>query len=109
MLRKVTLTFLALFVLDVAAVKGANNKTPYEANWDSLRKHQVPQWAKDAKFGIYAHWGIYSVAGSWNVDKNWGNSVICSYHGVYSPNTKNDKRREFEKILKSLIRLIGQT
>jgi len=97
MLRKVTLTFLALFVLDVAAVKGANNKTPYEANWDSLRKHQVPQWAKDAKFGIYAHWGIYSVAGSWDVDKNWGNSVICSYHGVYSPNTKNDKRREFEK------------
>lgn len=33
----------------------------FEANWRSLRQHQCPQWFKDAKFGIYTHWGIYSV------------------------------------------------
>ena len=33
----------------------------YEASWESLAKHEIPEWLMDAKFGIYAHWGIYSV------------------------------------------------
>lgn len=38
-----------------------SQNTPYEANWESLKKHQTPNWFKDAKFGIYCHWGPYSV------------------------------------------------
>ncbi|MBQ6861431.1 MAG: alpha-L-fucosidase [Alistipes sp.] len=35
---------------------------PYEAEWSSLEKHEaVPDWMRDAKFGIYVHWGVYSV------------------------------------------------
>ncbi len=33
----------------------------YQPTWDSLRQHPTPQWFKDAKFGIYTHWGIYCV------------------------------------------------
>ena len=33
----------------------------YEPNWRSLQSHKTPQWFRDAKFGIYTHWGIYSV------------------------------------------------
>jgi len=33
----------------------------YEPNWDSLRTHITPKWFQDAKFGIYTHWGVYSV------------------------------------------------
>ncbi len=33
----------------------------YEANWESLKKHETPDWFLDAKFGIYCHWGPYSV------------------------------------------------
>ncbi len=33
----------------------------YESSWESLNQHQIPQWILDAKFGIYAHWGPYSV------------------------------------------------
>src|SRR4051795_62025 len=33
----------------------------YDPNWDSLKRHPVPEWLQDAKFGIYAHWGVYSV------------------------------------------------
>jgi alpha-L-fucosidase len=33
----------------------------YQPNWKSLRNHQTPQWFRDAKFGIYTHWGVYSV------------------------------------------------
>jgi len=33
----------------------------YEQTWKSLRTHSTPQWFRDAKFGIYTHWGVYSV------------------------------------------------
>ena len=34
---------------------------------ESLRQYQCPRWFRDAKFGIYLHWGVYSVAerGCW--------------------------------------------
>ncbi len=33
----------------------------YESNWRSLNSRPTPQWFKDAKFGIFIHWGLYSV------------------------------------------------
>ena len=33
----------------------------YEANWKSLSNYEVPTWFRDAKFGIFIHWGAYSV------------------------------------------------
>ena len=33
----------------------------YKADWKSLKQHQTPNWFLDAKFGIYCHWGPYSV------------------------------------------------
>lgn len=35
----------------------------YSASWESLKSHQIPEWFRDAKFGIYFHWGIYSYMG----------------------------------------------
>jgi alpha-L-fucosidase len=34
---------------------------PFQQNWESLQQFRSPEWFKDAKFGIYYHWGIYSV------------------------------------------------
>ena len=33
----------------------------YENNWTSLNARPVPAWFGDAKFGIFIHWGLYSV------------------------------------------------
>ena len=33
----------------------------YEATWESLKKYEAPEWFKDAKFGIFIHWGVYAV------------------------------------------------
>ena len=33
----------------------------YENNWESLNSRPVPDWFADAKFGIFIHWGLYSV------------------------------------------------
>jgi alpha-L-fucosidase len=30
---------------------------PFEPTWESLAQYQVPDWFRDAKFGIWAHWG----------------------------------------------------
>ena len=37
------------------------DKGPYKNSWNSLGQYQVPQWFKDSKFGIFIHWGVYSV------------------------------------------------
>ena len=34
---------------------------PFRPAWDSLKQYQVPDWYLDAKFGIFIHWGVYSV------------------------------------------------
>jgi hypothetical protein len=36
----------------------------YEADWDSLGSYSIPSWYEDAKFGIFVHWGVYSVPAS---------------------------------------------
>ncbi len=36
-------------------------QTPYQANWESLKKYEIPEWFRDAKFGIFIHWGVYAV------------------------------------------------
>ena len=40
------------------------NRTPaavtpgaFEPSWESLKQYQTPEWFRDAKFGIWAHWG----------------------------------------------------
>ncbi|MFB3894954.1 MAG: alpha-L-fucosidase [bacterium] len=33
----------------------------YQENWNSIKEHKTPQWIQEAKFGIYTHWGVYSV------------------------------------------------
>jgi alpha-L-fucosidase len=32
-------------------------KGPFQPNWDSLQQYQTPDWYRNAKFGIWAHWG----------------------------------------------------
>ena len=34
---------------------------PYSPDWGSLSRYQPPAWYTDAKFGIFIHWGVYSV------------------------------------------------
>lgn len=42
--------------------KKKNNETKFEETWESLAtNNREPEWFKDAKFGIYFHWGVYSV------------------------------------------------
>jgi alpha-L-fucosidase len=42
-------------------VDRVSQQGPFRPDWDSLEKYQAPEWYKDAKFGIFIHWGVYAV------------------------------------------------
>ena len=50
----------------VAEAEKQANDGPYRPDWGSLMKYEQPQWYKDAKFGIFIHWGVYSVPSAEN-------------------------------------------
>src|SRR6266496_5114453 len=33
----------------------------FEPTWESLLNFSIPDWYQDAKFGVFIHWGIFSV------------------------------------------------
>src|SRR5437867_3802175 len=34
---------------------------PFDPDWQSLQGYAVPSWYQDGKFGVFIHWGVYSV------------------------------------------------
>lgn len=58
---------------------------PFKASWESIEQnYKDPEWFRDAKFGIYMHWGIYSVpahGSEWYVRYMYGgNAGIMRWH-----------------------------
>ena len=65
---KYTLIILAFVTMFFSAcntnkttVESASN--PFTTEWNSLKKYNCPEWFRDAKFGIWSHWGPQSVPG----------------------------------------------
>lgn len=42
-------------------IEAVISRGPYHADWDSLSQMRPPSWFGDAKFGIFVHWGLYSI------------------------------------------------
>jgi alpha-L-fucosidase len=61
---------------------------PFRPEWQSLRAHRDPEWFRDAKFGIYTHWGPVTAGcedapqgGEWYGNEMYlTNSPIFDYH-----------------------------
>jgi alpha-L-fucosidase len=50
------------FILAIAFIIGNSQaQQMYQSNWESLSGYKCPDWFRDAKFGIFIHWGVYSV------------------------------------------------
>ena len=63
------------------------NDGPFRPDWESLRHYQMPQWYKDAKFGIFIHWGVYSVPGAEN--EWYPRNMYQPKEGAYAYHLKN--------------------
>ena len=57
----ITLASLSLFAQKTFDTNGEDWKIPKSPKWEELKKEPIPEWMIDAKFGMYTHWGIYSV------------------------------------------------
>ena len=51
---------MKLSLIFLLFVSGLSAQT-YQPAWDSIDKRPTPAWFTDAKFGIFIHWGVYSV------------------------------------------------
>jgi alpha-L-fucosidase len=46
---------------DLETVNRVAHEGPFRPDWQSLQHYEAPDWYRDAKFGIFIHWGVYSV------------------------------------------------
>ncbi|QZE15226.1 alpha-L-fucosidase [Halosquirtibacter laminarini] len=63
---------LSVSLLAMASEKAEQQeKVHFKPTIKSLEQYQCPEWFRDAKLGIYMHWGVYSVAeqGEWYARK----------------------------------------
>ncbi len=58
-MRKLIIFSITIGIL--SQVTGIAQEKQWDASWESLKSREYPQWFKDAKLGIFIHWGIYSV------------------------------------------------
>jgi len=66
---------------------------PFKPDWNSLGAYRVPEWYRDAKFGVFLHWGVYSVPA---FDTEWyprnmyvqGSAAFKHHVETYGPQSK---------------------
>ncbi len=67
-----------------AAVTNPMPKGLFQPTWDSLQKnYRPPAWFADAKFGIFMHWGLYSVPAhhnEWYEKHMYGSPADIKWH-----------------------------
>ena len=96
---------LVLAIIGLSILTSCTQKTnkkiavvqAYEETWESLANNEKePDWFKDAKLGIYFHWGVYSVPAFNNEwyprwmyvpdrGDNWGGRVYAYHKETYGP------------------------
>lgn len=64
---RLTAVSMMLGLFAVQNASAAEPPKPFTPDWDSLKQYQCPEWFRDAKFGIWAHWGPQAVPmfGDW--------------------------------------------
>ncbi|NID06711.1 alpha-L-fucosidase [Luteibacter jiangsuensis] len=66
---------------------------PFRPDWASLKAYRSPAWYDDAKFGIFIHWGVYSVPafGSEWYSRNMykqGSKEFAHHVATYGPQSR---------------------
>ena len=58
---------ISILILCSQQIKAQTQPEKFQPNWESLQQYEAPEWFRDAKFGIWAHWGpqCQPEAGDW--------------------------------------------
>ena len=84
-------TALILALACCLATGPLNASERYSADWESLKTTPIPEWIKDAKFGVYTHWGPYSVPAYKT------NTYIADMYAPTDEKSKNGVKAHHEK------------
>lgn len=95
--RAVRFFKILLFIL--FAFQGVIAQTQYTPTWESIDSRPTPSWFEDAKFGIFIHWGLFSVPAwgptdasvydkyaewYWNILTNSGSPVYKNFNDFHN-------------------------
>jgi len=80
--------YIFTLLCSIIIIKVQAQPKRYEANWASLDNRPVPAWFSDAKFGIFIHWGPYSVP-AWAPKGNYAEWYQYWVEGKASEEQKN--------------------
>jgi len=77
----------------LTTVERESKEGPFQPDWQSLANYQAPDWYRDAKFGIFIHWGLYSVpayGNEWYPREMYleGSSINKHHVATYGPLTQ---------------------
>ncbi|WP_025764442.1 alpha-L-fucosidase [Dyadobacter tibetensis] len=76
--------FLSLLFL-LCLVDQVSAQQKFQENWQSIKdNYQYPEWFRDAKLGIFIHWGVYAVpayGSEWYPRNMYQDSIIRGGHG----------------------------
>jgi alpha-L-fucosidase len=78
---------------DLAAVDAVIESGPFTDTWESLQAYRPARWFTEAKFGIFLHWGIYSVpafSGEWYSREMYrsGTKAFDHHRETYGPQSE---------------------
>jgi len=85
MSRKNRCCFIVAISVMAAGLSSGAVAQKFEANWSSLEQYRCPQWFRDAKLGIFLHWGPSSVPA---VDDWYGRNMYVQGHPAYEYHVK---------------------
>lgn len=75
-----------MMMMVAASIMACTASAAFVGNWESLSQQDIPEWMKDAKFGVYTHWSVFSVPAKGGPDyiKNLYGGPDKDVKGVYS-------------------------
>ena len=68
MMTSISFHIFCFILLGVCSL--GTSQVRYTPDWASLDARPIPSWYDDAKFGIFIHWGVWSVP-SWGEEAAW--------------------------------------
>ena len=90
-MKKTVLTLFIILNITFA------NAQQYQNTWSSLDSRPIPSWFQDAKFGIFVHWGVYSVPAWRKLESALYASYAEWYYARVMYNTENGGKEFHEK------------
>lgn len=75
-------------------------KGKYKDNWESLSAFKMPDWYRKGRFGLFVHWGVYSVpayGNEWYPRRMYLKGDLCYNHRIKTYGENADYRQIVEK------------